>query len=67
MIFLDCIFDSMKLKSFFISRIGSAACQTVHPHTKINVFRAVFAYREFQSQRDLKNQIPNFLIIFIMF
>ena len=48
-------FQLRKFDSSFISRLYSAACQTVHTKIKINILRARFTYKEFRSYKALEN------------
>ena len=61
---LGFIFQRTKSKLLFVSRFCCVACQIMYSDAKNNVFRGIFSYGQFLSQRALKNQLPSFLILF---
>ena len=55
-IYFDGIFTKTAVKSFFNFRFGWAACQSLYPGTKFNVFKAAFLSRIFLSKGAFENQ-----------
>lgn len=62
--YLDGFFEPTKVKSLFLSVIGSLVKQTFDLETEINVFTDLVCYEQFLCSGDSKNQFPSFLITF---